>query len=218
MADAGRQRPAHRQQLPGRDRLDLPTLPVELVSTENIKALLRMPRRTGQNIWATSRHRSLHSLWPPASQSAPTAPITWRAQGLPRTDGSIEGLAGLAARTRHARCGTSPACTVVADAFTSIVDLAFGEDGTLYVVELTRSCWFAIEDGDLGKGGLEGRSVGDRPRNLCHGRDRPDDADRGFNREERGGLCARRGAHTRRGGGDHRATVASPLQIAPSIP
>jgi hypothetical protein len=47
--------------------------------------------------------------------------------------------------TRHARCGTSPACTVVADGFTSIIDLAFGEDGTLYVVKLDEASWFAVE-------------------------------------------------------------------------
>ena len=43
--------------------------------------------------------------------------------------------------TRHEHCDAdavgSP-CTVVADGFTSIVDLTFGADGTAYVVELTR--------------------------------------------------------------------------------
>ena len=46
---------------------------------------------------------------------------------------------------RHARCGTSPDCTVVADGFTSIVDLTFGWDGTLHVVELDEASWFAVE-------------------------------------------------------------------------
>jgi sugar lactone lactonase YvrE len=49
--------------------------------------------------------------------------------------------------TRHAECGTSPACSVVADGFTSIVDLAFGPDGTLYVVELDEATWAAVEFG-----------------------------------------------------------------------
>jgi hypothetical protein len=49
--------------------------------------------------------------------------------------------------TLHAECGSSPACTVVADGFTSIVDLAFGPDGTLYVVELDEATWAAVEFG-----------------------------------------------------------------------
>jgi hypothetical protein len=35
----------------------------------------------------------------------------------------------------------------VADGFTSIIDLAFGPDGTLYVVELDEASWFAVEHG-----------------------------------------------------------------------
>jgi hypothetical protein len=46
---------------------------------------------------------------------------------------------------RHAECGSSEACSVVAGGFTSIVDLAFGPDGTLYVVELDENTWAAIE-------------------------------------------------------------------------
>ena len=53
---------------------------------------------------------------------------------------------------RHAQCGVSPACRVVADGFTSIVDLNFGPDGTLYVVELDEESWLAMEFGQ-GKGG-----------------------------------------------------------------
>lgn len=47
--------------------------------------------------------------------------------------------------TLHAECGVSPACSVVADGFTSIVDLAFDEDGNLYVVELDEASWLALE-------------------------------------------------------------------------
>lgn len=55
--------------------------------------------------------------------------------------------------TLHADCGSSPACTVVADGFTSIVDLAFGPDGTLYVVELDEASWAAVEFQLPGLGG-----------------------------------------------------------------
>jgi len=47
--------------------------------------------------------------------------------------------------TRHAECGSSPACEVIADGFTSIVDINFGPDGTLYVVELDENSWLGLE-------------------------------------------------------------------------
>ena len=48
------------------------------------------------------------------------------------------------AGSRHVVC-PSAACTLVADGFTSIVDLAFGHDGTLYVVEFDAQGWLAVE-------------------------------------------------------------------------
>jgi hypothetical protein len=56
------------------------------------------------------------------------------------------------ADAHHADCATSTDCTVVADGFTSIVDLAFAPDGTAYVVELDESSFFALEVGG-GTGG-----------------------------------------------------------------
>lgn len=65
--------------------------------------------------------------------------------------------------TRHAACGSSPACSVVARGFTSIVDLSFRRDGSLQVVEFDEASWLAVEIGqatvgtvsscDLGGGG-----------------------------------------------------------------
>lgn len=60
--------------------------------------------------------------------------------------------------TRHARCGASPACRIVADGFTSIIDLVFGADGRLHVLEIDEASWLAME---LGQG--IGGSV-----NACH--------------------------------------------------
>jgi hypothetical protein len=54
--------------------------------------------------------------------------------------------------TRHAECGSSPACSVVARGFTSIVDLSFARDGSLHVVEFDEASWLAAEFG-LGTGG-----------------------------------------------------------------
>jgi len=58
----------------------------------------------------------------------------------------------IAPGTRHADCGASPACSVVMTGFTSIIDLAFGPDGRLYVDQLDDSSWLAIEGGG-GTGG-----------------------------------------------------------------
>lgn len=54
--------------------------------------------------------------------------------------------------TRHAECGSSPACSVVADGFTSIIDLNFRRNGSLLVTELDESSWLAAEFG-AGTGG-----------------------------------------------------------------
>jgi hypothetical protein len=48
---------------------------------------------------------------------------------------------------RNAKCGQSPLCSVVADGLTSIIDLAFGPDGRLYVAQLDDASWFALEAG-----------------------------------------------------------------------
>lgn len=45
-----------------------------------------------------------------------------------------------------AMCGSSPDCVKVFDGgFTSIIDLAFGDDGMLYVTELDEASWAAVE-------------------------------------------------------------------------
>jgi hypothetical protein len=49
---------------------------------------------------------------------------------------------------RHVRCRVAArgsGCSLVADGFTSIVDLTFGPDGTAYVVEIDEASWFAVE-------------------------------------------------------------------------
>ncbi len=62
--------------------------------------------------------------------------------------------------TLHAQCGSSPACSVVAGGFTSITDLAFGPDGTLYVTEFDEASFMAIE---LGGAMMQGGTV-----NACN--------------------------------------------------
>lgn len=54
--------------------------------------------------------------------------------------------------TRHAACGTSSACSVVATGLTAIIDLQFGPDGKLYVAQLEDEGVGALEGG----GGIGG--------------------------------------------------------------
>jgi hypothetical protein len=49
--------------------------------------------------------------------------------------------------TRHAACGSSPACTLVVDDMTAIIDLQFGPDGRLYVAQLDDAGVGAFEGG-----------------------------------------------------------------------
>jgi len=56
---------------------------------------------------------------------------------------------------RHVTCGSDDdGCTLVdSPAFTSIVDITFGKDGTAYVVELDEASWLAATEGGGGVGG-----------------------------------------------------------------
>lgn len=59
-------------------------------------------------------------------------------------------------------CGSSPDCVKVFDGgFTSIIDLAFDDAGTLYVAELDERSWFAIEG--LGAPSADGGTI-----NACN--------------------------------------------------
>ena len=70
-----------------------------------------------------------------------------RAQGLPCSDRSVEGVADRARERDTPVRREPPACSVVADGFTSVIDLGFGRDGALHVVEFDEASWFAVELG-----------------------------------------------------------------------
>jgi hypothetical protein len=119
------------------------TLPVALVSTSNIKSLFGCP----------SGPPDICGLPDQIPGQAVATSIAIGPDGAYYM-GELKGFPAPAGESRvwriepgahHATCGTSPDCRVVADGFTSIVDLAFGPDGTLYVVELDEASWFAVE-------------------------------------------------------------------------
>lgn len=63
--------------------------------------------------------------------------------GFPGTPG-LSRVWRIAPGSRHVLC-PSAACTLVAGGFTSIMDLAFGPDGALYVVEFDEGSWLAVQ-------------------------------------------------------------------------
>jgi len=128
--------------------------PEELVSTQNAKDLAGCPEPAPGFEFACD----LPAMMP--AQPVPTSIAigpdgAWyvgELKGFPAPTGESR-IWRVKPGTRHADCATSRACSVVADGFTSIVDLNFGPDGTLYVTELDEASWAAVE---FGLGGLGG--------------------------------------------------------------
>jgi hypothetical protein len=129
----------------------LAVFPNELVSTDNIKNLIGCPNPA-----------DLCSLPPmiPA-QAVPTSVAVGpdgyyyvgELKGFPAPAGASN-IWRVAPAASGAVCGVSPDCQKVFDGgFTSIIDLAFGADGTLYVAELDEQSWFAVEVLGGGAGG-----------------------------------------------------------------
>jgi hypothetical protein len=128
--------------------------PDELVSSANIKSLAGCPAPPPGFGFICG----LPAMMPaqPVSTSVAIGPdgayYVGELKGFPAPTGESR-IWRIEPGTLHAQCGSSPACTVVADGFTSIVDLTFGPDNTLYVVELDERSWATLEfpfDGSVG--------------------------------------------------------------------
>ena len=126
--------------------------PDELASTEHIKNLVGCPAPGFEFVC------DLPDMIP--AQSVPTsvaigpdgAYYVGELKGFPAPVG-MSRVWRIEPGTMNADCATSSACSVVMDGFTSIVDLTFGPDGTLYVVEMDEATWAAVEFGLGGEGG-----------------------------------------------------------------
>jgi hypothetical protein len=119
------------------------TLPDETVSTDNVKLLFNCPAGP-----ATICGLPATAAASPGMTSVVIGPdgayYVGELKGFPAPAGASR-VWRIEPDARHARCGVSPDCSVVADGFTSIVDLAFDSLGRLYVVELDEASWFAVE-------------------------------------------------------------------------
>lgn len=152
VADAG----ANALLIVERGRVDwVATLPDELVSTADVKELVGCG---GEPI---SAFADLCLLPPelPAEGVATSVAVgpdgayyVAELKGFPAPRGESR-IWRIEPGARHAQCGVSPACSVVADGFTSIVDLEVGRDGTFYVTELDEASWAAVEFGLATEGG-----------------------------------------------------------------
>lgn len=122
------------------------TLPVELASTAHLKALVGCPDAPPDLAFACF----LPDVIPaePVATSVAIGPdgayYVGELKGFPAPTGMSK-VWRIEPGTLHAECGSSPACSVVYDGFTSIIDLAFGPDGTLYVTEFDEATWLAAE-------------------------------------------------------------------------
>jgi len=121
--------------------------PDELVSTANAKALVGCPAPPSPDLEFVC---GLPDMMP--SQAVATsiavgpdgAYYVGELKGFPGPTG-ISKIWRVDPSARHADCGTSPMCSVVASNFTSIVDLNFGPDGALYVTEFDENSFLAAE-------------------------------------------------------------------------
>jgi hypothetical protein len=125
----------------------LATFPTRLASTANIKALAGCPDAPPDFAFACGLPDQIPAQATPTSVAIGPDGYYYvgelRGFPAPTNESSIWRVAPWA---NAAECGVSPQCTKVFDGgFTSIIDLAFGKDGKLYVAELDEASWAAVE-------------------------------------------------------------------------
>lgn len=130
----------------------LAVFPSDLVSTDNIKDVVGCPE-TGHEFCEGLPPMMLAESVPTSVAIGPDGYYyVGELRGFPAPSG-VSSIWRVSPDASWAECGVSPDCQKVFDGgFTSIIDLAFGADGTLYVAELDELSWFAVELGG-GEGG-----------------------------------------------------------------
>jgi hypothetical protein len=127
------------------------TLPEQLVSTANVKQLFNCPAGP-PNICGLPPMIPAQPVATSVAVGLDGAYYVGELKGFPAPTGASR-VWRIKPGVRHVQCGSSPHCRVVADGFTSIVDLAFDLTGRLLVTELDESSWFAVEETGNGTGG-----------------------------------------------------------------
>ena len=118
-------------------------LPDEVVSTENIKKLAGCP--------SPAPFCGLPPEMPaqPVATSVAIGPDGWiyagELKGFPGPTGESK-VWRIRPNAENTRCGKQVGrCEVALDGFTSVIDLAFGPDGRLYVAQFDDASWAAVE-------------------------------------------------------------------------
>jgi hypothetical protein len=119
------------------------TLPTEPVPTDNVKGLVGCPAGP-PDICGLPPQIPAEPVVTSVAVGPDGAYYVGELKGFPAPAGESR-VWRIRPGARHARCGTDPDCRVVADGFTSIVDITFGPDGRMYVVEIDEASWFAVE-------------------------------------------------------------------------
>jgi hypothetical protein len=124
------------------------TLPDEIVPSDNLKKLIGCPNTPPE----LAEFCNLPEMMPAQAVATSVAVgpdgayYVGELKGFPFPLGKSR-IWRIEPKALHEECGTSPKCSVVADGFTSIVDLTFGPDGTLYVTEIDEASSGAVELG-----------------------------------------------------------------------
>jgi hypothetical protein len=129
----------------------LAVFPVELVSTDDIKALAGCPE-------SEAPFCALPPMLP--AESVPTSVAigpdgyyyVGELIGFPAPTG-VSSVYRVSPNASGAMCGSSPDCVRVFEGFTSIIDVDFSPDGKLHVVEFDAAGWAAVEIFGNGIGG-----------------------------------------------------------------
>lgn len=122
------------------------TLPTELVSTANVKELSGCPEGPPE-ICELPEEIPAEAVSTSVAVGPDGAYYVTELKGFPATPGESR-VWRIEPGSRQVACDAAAVdspCTVVADGFTSIVDITFAPDGTAYVVELDEASFFALE-------------------------------------------------------------------------
>jgi hypothetical protein len=125
------------------------TLPDEVVSTENVKSLADCPNPPPElaDVCDLPDEIPAQAVSTSVAVGPDGAYYVTELKGFPAPLGESR-IWRIEPGTRHVHCdpeATDSPCTVVADGFTSIVDLSFDAEGTARVVELDEASWAAVE-------------------------------------------------------------------------
>ncbi len=126
------------------------TLPNELVSTANAKAIFGCPAGP-PDICNLPPMIPAEAVATSVAVGPDGAYYVGELKGFPSPVGESR-VWRIEPGSRYVECGVSKRCKLVLDGFTSIIDLAFGPNGRLNVAQIDDASWLAMEVG-AGVGG-----------------------------------------------------------------